>query len=410
MGFDDLKLIDPILEAIKAVGYLTPTPIQEQSIPLILEGKDILGCARTGTGKTAAFALPILQTLSETLPHTKNAVRALILSPTRELAAQIGDCFNDYGRFLDVRHTVIFGGVNQNPQAAALRRGIDVLIATPGRLLDLMQQNLVKLNGVEILVLDEADRMLDMGFIPDVRRIISKLSAQRQTLFFSATLSHNIQRIAADFVHDPVHVEASPTATTGEEVEQRVCFVEKDDKRDLLTHFLKDPSYERVLVFTRTKHGADRVARHLHRDGINAQAIHGNKSQNARTRAMDHFRSGETRALVATDVAARGIDIDDITHVFNFDMPSEPEVYVHRIGRTARAGAVGIAITFCDREERSMLARIEKLIQKTLTVIEDHPYHSAGTANRHAALATAAPAASRGRRGRPRGQFRHAGL
>jgi ATP-dependent RNA helicase RhlE len=299
-----------------------------------------------------------------------------VLTPTRELAAQIGESFSAYGRHTGLRHTVVFGGVGQGPQAAALHRGVDILVATPGRLLDLMGQNLIKLRGLEVFVLDEADRMLDMGFIPDVRRIVAALPEQRQTLFFSATLGPDIQRLAGGIVRDPVRVEVTPAATTVEAVEQRVCFVEKPDKRDLLVHLLKDPGISRALVFTRTKHGADRVANHLHRAGVKVQAIHGNKSQGARERALDHFKTGQVRVLVATDVAARGLDVESVSHVFNFDLPDEPEAYVHRIGRTARAGLGGMAIAFCGLEERGSLAAVERLIHKNLTVIEDHPFGS----------------------------------
>jgi len=378
MNFEDLNLIEPLLQAVRAEGYLTPTPIQEQAIPHALAGRDVLGCAQTGTGKTAAFALPILQRLAAGSQHGHghHVIRALVLTPTRELAAQIGESFTAYGRHAGLRHTVIFGGVGQGPQATALHRGVDILVATPGRLLDLMGQNLIKLRGLEVFVLDEADRMLDMGFIPDVRRIVAALPTERQTLFFSATLGPDIQRLAGSIVRDPVRVEVAPAATTVEAVEQRVCFVEKPDKRDLLVHLLKDPAISRALVFTRTKHGADRVAHHLHRAGVKVQAIHGNKSQGARERALEDFKTGQIRVLVATDVAARGLDVESVSHVFNFDLPDEPEAYVHRIGRTARAGAGGMAVAFCGLEERTQLAAIERLIHKNLTVIGDLPFKS----------------------------------
>ncbi len=378
MQFEDLQLIEPLLRAVRAEGYMAPTPIQAQSIPHALEGRDLLGCAQTGTGKTAAFALPILQRLAAAplAHHAHHVIRALVLTPTRELASQVGESFAAYGRHTGLRHTTIFGGVSQGPQAQALHRGVDILVATPGRLLDLMGQNLVKLRGVEIFVLDEADRMLDMGFIPDVRRIISTLPRERQTLFFSATLGPEIMRLARDMVRDPVRVDVAPSATTVEAVEQRIYFVEKPDKRQLLVHLLGDPAISRALVFTRTKHGADRVAHHLHRAGIKSQSIHGNKSQGARERALEHFKTGGIRVLVATDLAARGLDIESVSHVFNFDLPAEPDVYVHRIGRTARAGAGGVAISFCDLEERTALHTIEKLIRKNLTVIEDNPVKS----------------------------------
>ncbi len=378
MQFEELQLIDPILRAVRDEGYMAPTPIQAQAIPHVLAGRDLLGCAQTGTGKTAAFALPILQRLTVAPPahHAHHVIRTLVLTPTRELAGQVGDSFAAYGRHTGLRHTVIFGGVNQNPQAQALHRGVDILVATPGRLLDLMGQNLVKLRGVEIFVLDEADRMLDMGFIPDVRRIVGTLPRERQTLFFSATLGPEIMRLAKDMVRDPVRVDVAPSATTVEAVEQRVYFVEKPDKRELLVRLLADPAISRALVFTRTKHGADRVAHHLHRAGIRSQSIHGNKSQGARERALDHFKSGGIRVLVATDVAARGLDIESVSHVFNFDLPAEPDVYVHRIGRTARAGAGGVAISFCDLEERILLHAIEKLIRKNLAPVDDNPLRS----------------------------------
>jgi ATP-dependent RNA helicase RhlE len=378
MQFEELKLIEPLLRAVQHEGYLVPTPIQEQAIPHILAGRDILGCAQTGTGKTAAFALPILQRLM-TVPlshHAHHVIRALVLTPTRELAAQIGDSFTAYGRHTGLRHTVVFGGVSQGPQAQALHQGVDILVATPGRLLDLMGQNLIKLRGLEIFVLDEADRMLDMGFMPDVRRIVASLPAERQTLFFSATLPPDIKRLAGAMVRDPVRVEVAPAATTVEAVEQVVYFVEKPDKRELLVHMLKDPAISRALVFTRTKHGADRVAHHLHRSGIKVQSIHGNKSQNARERALDQFKTGQIRVLVATDVAARGLDVESVSHVFNFDLPAEPDVYVHRIGRTARAGAGGIAVSFCDLEERTGLHAIQRLIRKNLTVVGENPLKS----------------------------------
>ncbi|MBI2195390.1 MAG: DEAD/DEAH box helicase [Planctomycetes bacterium] len=378
MSFEELSLIQPILRAVRVEGYTRPTPIQEKAIPHILAGRDLLGCAQTGTGKTAAFALPILQIFhgSPRPAHAGAGIRALVLSPTRELAAQIGDSFAAYGRHTGLRHTVVFGGVGQGPQVDALRRGVDILVATPGRLLDLMEQGLVKLRHVQILVLDEADRMLDMGFIPDVRRIVAALPVRRQTLFFSATLSADIERLAGDIVRDPVRVNVAPAATTVEAVDQKVYFVEKPDKRDLLVDLLRKPAMTRALVFTRTKHGADRVAQHLYRAGLRVHAIHGNKSQGARQRALEQFRNGRVQVLVATDIAARGLDIDGVTHVFNLDLPNEPEVYVHRIGRTARAEASGVAISFCSPEERVLLAAIQRLIREDLEVVGDHPFHS----------------------------------
>ncbi|MFH1022314.1 MAG: DEAD/DEAH box helicase [Planctomycetota bacterium] len=378
LSFHDLNLIDPLLRAVKQEGYLRPTPIQQQAIPHVLAGKDILGCAQTGTGKTAAFALPILQRLHGGPSHGHHVVRALILTPTRELAAQIDDSFAAYGKFTNLRHTVVYGGVSQHPQTQALQRGVDILVATPGRLLDLMSQTLVHFRGLEIFVLDEADRMLDMGFIPDVRRIVAALPKKRQTLFFSATLPPDIQRLAGTIVTDPVRVEVTPAATTVEAVEQKIYFVEKADKRELLVELLKDPTIVRALVFTRTKHGADRVERQLHRAGIGVAVIHGNKTQGARERAFDHFKTGKSRILVATDIAARGIDIDDISHVFNFDMPDEPDAYVHRIGRTARAGAGGMAIAFCSFDERSKLRAIERLIRLPIPVAGEYRQKTLG--------------------------------
>jgi ATP-dependent RNA helicase RhlE len=373
--FTELKLIDPLLRAVRAEGYDTPTPIQEQAIPPVLSGRDLIGCAQTGTGKTAAFALPILQRL-----HANNSggrrIRVLVLTPTRELAAQIGDSFSTYGRNLPFKHAVIFGGVGQSPQEAALRRGVDILVATPGRLLDLMQQRIIHLNTIEIFVLDEADRMLDMGFIHDVRRVISALPKQRQTLLFSATMPLEIQQLADSILINPVHVEVTPQATTVEKIDQHIFFVEHKDKRFLLEHLLRDRSAQRVLVFTRTKHGANKVVKQLGQAGIVADAIHGNKSQTARERALEDFRKGKVRILVATDIAARGLDVEGITHVVNYDLPNIPESYVHRIGRTARAGASGIAYSFCAEDERPYLRDIERTIRMTVPVVRDHPYFS----------------------------------
>jgi ATP-dependent RNA helicase RhlE len=378
MRFTDLDLIEPLVRAVHAAGYTTPTPIQEQAIPHVLTGRDLLGCAQTGTGKTAAFALPILQRLVAAPPARpgQRAIRVLVLSPTRELAAQIGESFTVYGRHTGLTNTVIFGGVGQTPQTDALRRGVDILVATPGRLLDLMGQRFVRFDRLEVLVLDEADRMLDMGFIHDVRRIIAAVPRQRQTLFFSATLPRDIQTLARDILTDPVRVEVTPTATTVEAIRQEVYFVEKADKRALLAHLLGDPAITRALVFTRTKHGADRVVRHLVRGTCRAEAIHGNKGQGARERALANFKRGVTRALIATDIAARGLDIDAVSHVINFDLPNEPEVYVHRIGRTGRAGAAGIAYSFCDLDEREYLTDIERLIGLAIPVATEHPYRS----------------------------------
>ena len=376
MYFSDLNLIDPLLRALRAEGYQQPTPIQRQAIPHVLAGRDLIGCAQTGTGKTAAFALPILQRLAAGTGRPRGGLRVLVLSPTRELASQIGDSFAAYGRHTGLKHAVIFGGVGQQPQVDALRRLPDILVATPGRLLDLMGQGLARLNTVEIFVLDEADRMLDMGFIHDVRRVIAALPARRQTLLFSATMPPDIQDLADRILIDPVRVEVTPQATTVETIAQSVFFVEKGEKRALLEHLLGDPAIRRALVFTRTKHGANKLAQQLERARIQAEAIHGNKSQSARERALANFKSGRTRVLVATDIAARGIDVDDVTHVINYELPNEPETYVHRIGRTARAGASGTAYSFCDADERAYLRDIEKLIRLRVPVVTDHPYRS----------------------------------
>ena len=366
--FEDLRLIEPLLRAVRQEGYETPTPIQQKTIAPVLEGRDLLGCAQTGTGKTAAFALPILQRLHGAPFPAPRHVRILVLSPTRELASQIGDSFARYGRHTGVRHTVIYGGVGQNPQAAALRRGVDVVVATPGRLLDLLGQRIARLDRVEVLVLDEADRMLDMGFIHDVRRVISAIPRKRQTLFFSATLPKDIQSLARDILTNPVRVEVTPPETTVEKIAQSLYHVNKQEKFDLLARLLKDPAFRRTLVFTRTKRGANRVAEKLVAGRVRADAIHGNKGQGARERALDSFKRGSSRVLVATDIAARGIDVDDITHVINFDLPDVPEVYIHRIGRTARAGAEGVAIAFCGPDEREELSAIERLIRMRIPV------------------------------------------
>ena len=380
--FAGLELAQPILRAIADEGYTTLTPIQRKSIPPLLEGRDLLGVAQTGTGKTAAFALPLLHRLAENAgkPHSRRP-RALIVAPTRELAGQICDSLRTYGRYLRLRSAVVFGGTSIRPQIRALAHGVHVLVATPGRLIDLMNQGHLRLDAVEIFVLDEADRMLDMGFIRDVKKITAALPDRRQTMLFSATMPESVQGLADGLLSDPVRVEAAPSATTVEKVDQRVLFVPKDKKRALLGELLNDKSIERVLIFTRTKHGANRVARHLHHSGIQSDAIHGNKTQNARQRALEDFRSGRIRALVATDIAARGIDVEGVTHVINFELPNDPESYVHRIGRTARAGAAGIAISFCDHDERATLRDIEKTIRQSVPVIEDHPYHAAGIAN-----------------------------
>jgi len=366
--FDELPLIEPLLRAVREEGYEHPTPIQQQTIKHVLEGKDLLGCAQTGTGKTAAFALPILQRLQSVPVPNPRHVRVLVLSPTRELASQIGDSFARYGRHLHLRHTVVFGGVGQNPQAQALRMGVDVLVATPGRLLDLIEQRIAKLDKVGILVLDEADRMLDMGFIYDVRRVIGNLPKARQTVFFSATLPHDIQTLAKDILKNPVRIEVTPPATTVEKIAQSLYHVDKHGKFPLLRQLLKDPALQRTLVFTRTKRGANKVAEQLNQNFVKADAIHGNKAQSARERALENFKRGLSRVLVATDIAARGIDVDGVTHVVNYDMPDVPENYVHRIGRTARAGAGGIAIAFCAPDERDELHAVEKLIRIKIPV------------------------------------------
>ncbi|MFH0834959.1 MAG: DEAD/DEAH box helicase [Candidatus Micrarchaeota archaeon] len=376
--FKELGLSEPLLRALQEEGYTVPTPIQVQAIPLVLGGRDLIGVAQTGTGKTAAFAMPIIQILSNSERRAaKWGALCLILTPTRELAAQIGDSFKAYGRHEHLKHTVVFGGVGQNPQVRALSRGTDVLIATPGRLLDLMEQGFVRLDGVEILVLDEADRMLDMGFIRDVKRIIATLPKKRQTLFFSATMPSEVVHLSREILTNPEEVSVAPSATTVELVDQMVYFVQRDDKFELLKQILRGGAQGgKVLVFARTKHNADRIARNLVRENIPAEAIHGNKSQGARTAALSAFRSGKSRVVIATDLAARGIDVDGITHVINFELPNEPETYVHRIGRTARAGASGAAVSFCDLDETTYLHDIEKLTHQKMAVDETHQYHS----------------------------------
>ncbi|MBF0170197.1 MAG: DEAD/DEAH box helicase [Nitrospinae bacterium] len=380
--FDDLGLIEPLRRAVAAEGYTTPTPIQANSIPSLLLGRDLLGLAQTGTGKTAAFALPTLQRLQQN-PHPRvpRSPRALILTPTRELAVQVNESFATYGKQMQFRRAVIFGGVPQGPQATMLGRGVDIVVATPGRLLDLMGQRLITLDRVEIFVLDEADRMLDMGFIHDVKKIAAVLPRRRQSLFFSATMPPIVADLANGLLTDPHRVEVNPTSSTVERIEQRVLFVEKEDKDALLEELLADGTIERALIFTRTKHRANRVVERLMKSKINADAIHGNKSQGARQRALNNFAAGKSRVLVATDIAARGIDIDGITHVINFELPNEPESYVHRIGRTARAGADGIAISFCDREERFLLKAIERVIKTEVVLDDSHSFHSEAVAN-----------------------------
>ena len=376
MNFSELSLTRPLLRAVEEQGYTRPSPIQAKAIPPVLEGRDLLGCAQTGTGKTAAFALPMLQLLAARRP-ARSQVRALVLTPTRELALQIGESFAQLGKYTSIRHTVVFGGVGQAPQAAALAKGVDVLIACPGRLNDLIGQGLADLSGVEIFVLDEADRMLDMGFVHDVKRVMAKLPAQRQNLMFSATMPKEIEQLADSFLHRPVTVKVDPPSSTVDRIEQTLYPVCKADKRRLLAWLLTEGGVPGALVFSRTKHGADRIAKDLTRAGVSAAAIHGNKSQSARVAALEGFKNGSTRVLVATDIAARGIDINELSHVINFDLPEVPETYVHRIGRTARAGKSGVAISFCCPEEQEYLAGIEKLIRKKLTRVTDHPFIAA---------------------------------
>ncbi len=363
------------MTALEKMGYTVPTPIQQQSIPHILEGKDIFGCAQTGTGKTAAFALPILQLIeSKKTQATQKGIKALVLAPTRELALQISESFNDYSKFLRISHTTVFGGVSQNKQVQDLQRGVDILIATPGRLLDLMNQGFVKLNYIEFFVLDEADRMLDMGFINDIKKVITKLPAKKQTLFFSATAAPDIMKLANTLLKDPVSVSVTPVSSTATLVEQSVYYVSKENKRSLLKHVLKNSEIEHALVFTRTKRGADKVAKELNTSGIKAEAIHGNKSQGARERALKGFKNRSIRILVATDIASRGIDVDKLSHVINYEIPEQAETYVHRIGRTGRAGSTGIAMSFCAQDEMSYLKDINKLIKKNIAVVASHPF------------------------------------
>jgi ATP-dependent RNA helicase RhlE len=373
-GFAALGLREPILRAVQSEGYTVPTPIQLQSIPHVMQGRDLLGCAQTGTGKTAAFALPLLHRMSEPGRARRSGPSVLVLAPTRELALQISESFSSYGRNLHHRCAVVFGGVSQGSQVAALRRGVDVVVATPGRLLDLMGQGCVPLHDVETLVLDEADRMLDMGFIDPIRRIIARLPGRRQNLLFSATMPAPIATLADQILRNPAKVSVTPVASTVDTVTQWVLFVRQSDKRSLLREVLRDPALTRAIVFTRTKAGANRVARDLDDAGVSAEAIHGNKSQNARQKALGAFRDGQVRVLVATDIAARGIDVDGISHVINFELPNEPESYVHRIGRTARAGARGVALSFCDASERTYLREIERLTRAPISVVEKHPF------------------------------------
>jgi ATP-dependent RNA helicase RhlE len=375
MQFESLNLIDPILKALTEEGYKNPTPIQAQSIPIVLQGSDLLGCAQTGTGKTAAFAIPILQILHANKGFDKRRkVRSLIVTPTRELAIQIGESFEAYGRYTGLTNTVIFGGVGQNPQTQALRNGVDIVIATPGRLIDLMNQGHLSLKDIEVFVLDEADRMLDMGFIHDVKKLLVKLPKNRQSLFFSATMPPEIVKLAATILANPLKVTVTPVSSTVDIIKQHVFFVDKGNKMNLLLEVLKDKNIKTALVFTRTKHGADKVVRLLVKHDIKAEAIHGNKAQNARQKALNNFKAQTTRVLVATDIAARGIDVDELEYVINFEMPNPAETYVHRIGRTGRAGAKGTAFSFCDAEEKAYLKDIEKLIAKKIPVIDEHPF------------------------------------
>lgn len=376
MKFEQLNVITPILKALKSEGYAAPTPIQEQAIPVILEGRDIVGCAQTGTGKTAAFAVPILQTIYQGKTNLRElrAIKSLILTPTRELAVQIGECLAAYGRHTGLKHAVIFGGVSQVPQTNILRAGVDILVATPGRLLDLMNQKYIRLDRVQVFVLDEADRMLDMGFAHDMKKIIARLPVKRQTLLFSATMPPEISQLAEDILNDPVRVAVTPISSPVEIIQQSVCFVDQRDKTAVLIELLQDEAVDSALVFTRTKHGADKVAKALVNAGIPAQAIHGNKSQQARQAALNSFKARHTRVLIATDIASRGIDVPELSHVINFDLPNVPETYVHRIGRTGRAGLGGRAVSFCDHEERKYLRDIQALIRHKIAVVGDLPH------------------------------------
>ncbi|WP_439881815.1 DEAD/DEAH box helicase [Pontibacter sp. MBLB2868] len=403
MTFENLNLIEPILKALKTEGYTTPTPIQAQAIPYVLQQRDILGCAQTGTGKTAAFSIPILQLLHQQQSEGgQRKIKALVLTPTRELAIQIGDSLKAYGKNTGLKYTVIFGGVPQRPQTDALRAGVDILVATPGRLLDLMAQKYVHLQHIQMFVLDEADRMLDMGFVHDVKKVLKVLPEKKQSLFFSATMAPEIMKLADTILVNPAKVEVTPVSSTANTIKQAVYYVKKSDKKNLLIHLLKDGEIDRALVFTRTKHGADRVARDMTKAGVQAEAIHGNKSQNARVRALDNFKKSQTRVLVATDIAARGIDVDDLSHVINYELPNEPETYVHRIGRTGRAGASGVALSFCDAEETAYLVGIQKLISKSVPVIDNHPYPMTAKDFAEAASTVAQKKRSGGNGGRSR--------
>lgn len=383
MTFKDLNIIEPVLEALIKEGYTTPTPIQEQAIPVLLQGRDVLGCAQTGTGKTAAFSIPIIQKLvsdrsnsfGEQSKKEKKKIKALILTPTRELASQIGDSFAKYGKFASLKHTVVFGGVGQRSQTDALKKGVDILVATPGRLLDLAGQGYINFSNIEFFVLDEADRMLDMGFITDIEKIIKKIPAERQTLLFSATMPMEISSLAESLLNEPVKIEVTPVSSTVDTIDQYIYFTRKENKGDLLLDILGDNFVESALIFSRTKHGADKLSRNLAKAGINADSIHGNKSQSAREKSLLNFKRKRTRVLVATDIASRGIDISQISHVINYDLPEDPETYVHRIGRTGRAGYEGTALSFCDISETGLLKSIQKLIGRDIPVIEEHSFN-----------------------------------
>ncbi|HZH26969.1 MAG TPA: DEAD/DEAH box helicase [Azospirillaceae bacterium] len=401
--FSDLGLSEPLLQAVATAGYTTPTPIQARAIPVVIEGRDVLGLAQTGTGKTAAFALPIAHRLSASKVRAPaKGARVLILVPTRELASQVDDCFSQYAGGLPLRRAVVTGGVGMFPQIKTMSRGVDILVATPGRLLDLISQGHVRLDTLEILVLDEADRMLDLGFVRDIRRIAAMVPANRQTLLFSATMPDDVASLAKDLLGPHERIEVTPPATTAERIEQRVLFVQRERKRDLLIHLLSQPAFARAIVFCRTKHGADRVEGWLERAGIGAAAIHGDKSQGARQRALDTFKAGRIQALVATDIAARGIDVDDVSHVINFDLPNEPDSYVHRIGRTARAGREGMAVSLCGLDEVPYLRAIEKVTRQSLPVDEGHPFHAPEVAASRAPASTSRPAPQQ--RPRPQGR------
>lgn len=376
MTFEDLKLISPLQKALRDIDYIVPTDIQAKAIPFVLNKEDVIGSAQTGTGKTAAFAIPILQHLANQ-PHNrkgKRKVQALVVTPTRELAIQIAESFTQYGKYTHLRNTVIFGGVSQGAQTNALRNGVDILVATPGRLLDLMNQGFITLDHIKYFVLDEADRMLDMGFIHDIKKIIAKLPRERQSLFFSATMPRSIVKLSHEILRNPKKVAVSPVSSTAETIQQYLYTTNKADKKDLLFHILKDPELEQVLLFSRTKHGADKIVRNLHKNRIEATAIHGNKSQNQRQKALKDFKEGRKRVLVATDIAARGIDIDKLRHVINYDIPNEPETYVHRIGRCGRAGEEGISISICEPEENAYIADIEKLTRQKIEIVSNHPF------------------------------------